>query len=339
MTFILLLLRLFRNLLASRGSLIAENLALRQQLAVLQPKAPRPKLGLWDRVFWVLLLRGFPDWKAWLVIVKPETVVRWHRTGFRLFWRWKSRGKPGRPMIPKDLQALIQHIADENPLWGIPRIQAELRLLGHDLAESTVAKYVDRPRKPPSQTWRFFLRNHVADIVAIDFFTVPTVTFRNLYVFLVLRHDRRRVVHFAVTEQPHAAWVAQHLKEAFPFDAAPRYLIRDNDGIFGPEVNRCLKNMGIEEVKTAPGSPWQNAFCERVIGTIRRELLDHVIVLNERHLERLLQNYLEYYHVARCHRSLDANSPDPREVEPPEKGKVVSMPMVGGLHHRYRRAG
>jgi transposase InsO family protein len=214
-----------------------------------------------------------------------------------------------------------------------------LRLLGHDLAESTIAKYMERPRQPPSQSWKTFLANHVAGIAAIDLFTVPTVTFRNLYVLLVLRHDRRRVVHFAVTEQPHAAWVAQQLKEAFPFDEARRYLICDNDGIFGHEVSRYLKTIGIEEVKTAPGSPWQNAFCERGIGTIRRELLDHVIVLNERHLERLLRDFLDYYHTARCHRSLDANSPDPREVEPSKKGKVVSIPMVGGLHHRYRRAG
>ncbi len=339
MTGFLVLLRHLRTLLAGRASLVAENLALRQQLAVLQPKAPKPMLSAWDRVFWIILLRWFPDWKSWLIIVKPETVVRWHRVGFRLFWRWKSRGKPGRPAIPRDVQALICRIANENSLWGIPRIQAELRLLGHDLPESTIAKYVQRPRKPPSQSWKTFLNNHAASVAAIDFFTVPTVTFRNLYVFLVLRHDRRRTVHFAVTEQPHAAWVAQQLKEAFPFDEAPRYLIRDNDGIYGLEVSRCLESMGVEEVKTAPHSPWQNAFCERVIGTIRRELLDHVIVLNERHLERLLRDYLDYYHTARCHRSLNANSPDRRDIDPPDKGLVNSIPMVGGLHHRYRRAG
>lgn len=322
----------------NRTSLVAENLALRQQLANLHRTSPKPRLRTRVRIFWVLLSRWFTGWRDWLVVVKPDTVVRWHREGYRLFWRRKSRSKLGRPKIPRDLQAIIRRIARENPLWGVPRIQAELRLLGHDLAESTVAKYVRRPRKPPSQTWKVFLNNHAGDLASIDFFTVPTVTFRNLYVFIVLRHDRRRIVHFNVTAQPNAAWVARQLKEAFPFDEAPRFLIRDNDGIFGDEVSQCLKTLGVEEIKTAPGSPWQNAYCERTIGTIRRELLDHVIVLNGRHLQRLLSSYMTYYHQSRCHQSLGDNSPDPRDVEPPDKGDVISIPMVGGMHHCYRRA-
>ena len=251
---------LVRTLFAGRAGLVAENVALRQQLAALQRKAPRPRLSAWDRVFWVLLARWFSDWRSWLVIVQPATVVRWHRQAYRLFWRWKSRGRPGRPTIPPEVQALIRRIACENPLWGVPRIRAELRLLGHDLAESTVAKYVRRPRKPPSPAWKPFLANHVGELASIDFFTVPTATFRTLYVFVVLRHDRRRIVHVGVTDQPHAAWVGRQLKEAFPFDEAPRFLIHDNDGIFGQEVDHGLKTLGIEGVTTAPGSPWQNAY-------------------------------------------------------------------------------
>ncbi len=227
----------------------------------------------------------------------------------------------------------------ENPLWGAPRIRAELRLLGHQVAKSTVAKYmVRRKGKPPSQTWRTFLRNHVASLASMDFFVVPTVTFQLLYAFLILRHDRRRVVHFAVTSAPTAAWVAQQLREAFPFDEAPRYLIRDRDGIYGEEVRRCLRGMGIEEVVTAPRSPWQSPFVERLIGTLRRQLLDHVIVRNERHMRRLLASFFEYYHRARPHRALDQNAPQPREVEPPGRGRVIAVPQVGGLHHCYRRA-
>ena len=329
---------LLRAFFGGRAALALENLALRQQLAVLHRSAPRPKLRWRDRLFWVWLSRLWSGWREVLVLVKPETVVRWHRLGFRLFWRWKSRGRPGRPTMNREVRQLIRRMSRENPLWGAPRIRAELHLLGHDIAASTVAKYMTRRRdKPPSQTWRTFLRNHVGSLASIDFFVMPTVTFRLLYAFVVLRHDRRRVVHFNVTEHPTAVWVAQQLREAFPFDEAPRYLIRDRDGIYGVEVRRCLKSMGIEEVVIAPRSPWQNPFVERLIGTLRRELLDHVIVLNERHLRRLLRSYLEYYHQARCHRALDQNAPVPRAVEPPTTGAVESVPMVGGLHHRYRR--
>ena len=226
----------------------------------------------------------------------------------------------------------------ENPLWGVPHIRAELRLLGHEVAESTVAKYMGRRNgKPPSPTWRV-PKNHAGCLASIDFFVVPTATFRLLYGFVVLLHDRRRVAHFAVTERPTAAWVAQQLREAFPYDTAPRYLIRDRDGIYGEEVRRCLKGMGIEEVLTAPRSPWQNPFVERLIGTLRGELLDDVIVLNARHLRCLLSSYLDYYHHSRCHQVLGGDAPCGRPVEPPERGQVVAVPQVGGLHHRYTRA-
>jgi len=223
-------------------------------------------------------------------------------------------------------------------MWGAPRIQSELQLLGHTVAESTVARYMDRSSKPPSQTWRTFLRNHADQIVAIDFFTVPTITFRVLYGFLMLRHDRRRVVHFNVTVSPTAEWTAQQIVEAFPYEEAPRFILRDRDGIYGEIFRRRVKHMGIEEVVTACRSPWQNPYVERLIGSIRRECLDHVIVLSEAHLHRILASYFEYYHTSRTHLSLDRNAPIEREVEPPSKGKVMAVPQVGGLHHRYTRA-
>jgi transposase InsO family protein len=229
-------------------------------------------------------------------------------------------------------------LSRENPRWGVPRIQAELALLGYAVADATVAKYRCRPRRPPSPSWRSFLNNHVQSLASIDFFVVPTVTFQLLYGFVVLRHDRRQVVHFNTTAHPTAEWVARQLTQAFPFDSAPRYLIRDNDGIYGDAVRRCLANLGIEDVPISPRSPWQNPFVERLIGSVRRDLLDHVIVLNERHLYRLLKSYFAYYHQSRTHLSLDRNAPVPRDIILPDNGPVRSIPEVGGLHHQYTRA-
>ncbi len=222
-----------------------------------------------------------------------------------------------------------------NPTWGSPRIVAELRKLGIDVAKSTVEKYQPRRDKPPSPTWTTFLDQHVKDLVSIDFFIVPTATLRVLFVFVVLAHDRRRTVHFNVTEHPTAQWTAQQLVEAFPFDSAPRYLLRDGDGIYGERVQLRIEILGIEEVVTAPASPWQNAYVERVIGSFRRELLDHVIILNERHLKRLLSSYLHYYHPWRTHRSLDRDAPDGRPVRPAEPKHVTESPAVQGLHRYY----
>jgi transposase InsO family protein len=280
-------------------------------------------------------------WSAWasvLVVVSPGTVLRWHRLGFRYYWRWKSHGKPGRKRIDAEARMLIRQMSHDNPTWGTPRIKAELHLLGHDVSKATIDKYRARPRKPPSPSWRAFLKNHVAGLASMDFFVVPTVTFRLLYAFVILRHDRRRIVHLNVTAHPTAAWVAQQLREAFPFDLAPRYLIHDRDGIYGNEVHRCLKSMNIEEVVIAPRSPWQNPYVERLIGTIRRELLAHIIVLNERHLRLLMSKFVRYYHTCRTHRALEQNSPEPREIEARERGKVIAEPHLGGLHHRYRRS-
>jgi len=323
--------------LSDRAELAAEIAALRHQLAVIQYSTKRPKLRKRDRIFWVWLSKLWANWRSALLIVKPDTVVRWHRQGFRLYWRWKSR-KAGRPKVERELRDLIRRMSRENPTWGAPRIQSELDLLGYDVAESTVARYMVREKKPPSQTWRTFLENHVDCLASIDFFTVYTARFRILYCFVVLCHERCRVVHCNVTAHPTQQWTAQQVIEAFPFDEGPRYMIRDRDSTYGEWFQQRVKNMGIKEVVIAPRSPWQNPFVERVIGSVRRECLDNVIIWNERHLLRVLSSYLDYYHDSRTHLSLERNSPNPRKVEPRSQGKVIAIPQVGGLHHRYTRA-
>jgi transposase InsO family protein len=254
---------------------------------------------------WVRLSRVWSDWRLALAIVKPETVIAWHRAGFRLFWSWKvRRGQPGRPLISREVRDLIRKMCRENPSWGAPRIHGELLKLGIDIGESSVSKYMVRCRKPPSQTWRTFLENHAKQLVSIDFFTVPTIHFQVLYVFLVLAHDRRRILHFNVTAHPSAAWAGQQLREAFPFEQLPRYLLRDRDSIFGHDFREQVLDMGIREVLSAPRSPWQRAYVERVIGSIRRECLDHVIAFHENSLRRTLNSYFDYYHRSRTHLSL-----------------------------------
>ena len=272
-----------RSSLRSQRELALENLALRQQLAVLKCTTKRPKLTNADRVFWVALSRLWTGWQHALILVKPETVIRWHRKGFKLYWTWKSRNRGGRPPIDAELRTLIRRMAGENPTWGAPRIHGELLKLGFEVCEATVSRYMPRRRKPPSQSWRTFLRNHAEDLVSIDFFVVPTATFRILYVFLALEHERRRIVHFNVTAGPSARWTAQQLVNAFPYDSAPKYVIRDRDKIYGAAFVRRVHAMGIEQVLTAPRSPWQNPYCEHVIGTLRRDCVDHVIVLGEQH--------------------------------------------------------
>ena len=338
MSIVLALLGALRAALRSHADLALENLALRQQLALLQRRSKRPRFGRLDRAFWVWLSTRWPGWREVLHVVRPETVIRWHRQGFRAFWTRKSRrGRTGRPAVDSELTELVRTMALANPLWGAPRIHGELLKLGFDVSQRTVARLMPRRPKPPSQTWRTFLQNHVADLVSVDFFVVPTATFRVLYVFVVLLHHRRKVVHFNVTDSPTAAWTAQQIVEAFPDDSARRYLVRDRDSIYGGEFRRRVEGIGLVEVLTAPRSPWQNPFAERMIGTIRRELLDHVIILNEGHLRRRLRSYLRYYHGSRTHLALRKDAPEPRAVEPPEHGRVVALPQVGGLHHRYVR--
>jgi transposase InsO family protein len=322
----------------TRAELAMENLALRQQLATLRPKSGRPNLGKADRAFWVVLSKLWSRWTDVLLIVKPDTVVRWHRAGFRLFWRWKSRNRtPAEGKFSQEVKALIRKMANTNG-WGAPRIHGELLKLGIDIGERSVSRFMPKgSRKPPSQTWRTFLDNHLGALASIDFFTVPTATFRVLYVFFVLAHDRRRVLHFNVTEFPSAAWTAQQIIEAFPEETSPKYVVRDRDGIYGEQFRDRVDGMGIEQVLTAPLSPWQNPYAERLVGSVRRECLDHVIVLDERHLYRILRSYLAYYHRSRTHLSLGKDAPESRPVHPPGMGAIVELPEVGGLHHRYER--
>jgi putative transposase len=326
-----------RSSIRSRAALQLEILALRHQLQVLERTRPRRvRLTRWDRLLWIWLSRVCQGWRSAVVIVKPETVLTWHRWGFRLLWTWKSQHRPGRPAVPPGVRALIRTMSEANPLWGAPRIHGELAKLGIDVSQATVAKYMTRRQRPPSQTWRTFLATHVHQIVAADFLVVPTATYRLLFVLIILAHHRRRIVHVAVTAHPTAAWTAQQLREAFPEDTAPHYLVHDRDHAFAA-LTTTARGMGIEEIRTAPRSPWQNAYAERVIGSIRRECLDHVIVVNESGLRRVLTAYLAYYHQSRTHLSLAKDSPNPRPISSPTVGPVVAIPQVGGLHHRYDR--
>ncbi len=322
-----------RSSVRSRVWLHLEILALRHQLHVLERSRPRRvRLTPADRVLWVWLSRVWRDWPT-VVIVKPDTVLAWHRRGFRLFWTWKSRRR-GRPTVATQVRTLIRTMSEANPLWGAPRIHGELLKLEITVSQATVARYMVRRRRPPSQTWRTFLANHVTQMMAADFFVVPTITYRLLFVLVILAHHRRRVVHVAVTAHPTAAWTAQQLREAFPKDQARQYLLHDRDGAFAA-VGATAEGMGIQEVRTAPRSPWQNAYAERVIGSIRRECTDHVVVMTEGGLRRILAQYLAYYHRSRTHLALNKDAPVSRPVM--AHGPIVAIPLVGGLHHRYDR--
>jgi putative transposase len=332
------LLRLLPFLVGGHRQLALENVALRHQLAVYKRTVIRPRLRLTDRFFWIALARVWPGWRRPLLIVTPDTVLRWQRRRFCEYWtKLSARPTGGRPPVNAEIKALVSRMVAANPLWGAPRIHAELLKLGIDVAERTVSRLMPKYRPRPSQPWRTFLDNHVRDLVALDFFTVPTAGLRVLFVLVVLAHHRRRVVHFNVTEHPTAHWASQQIVDAFPDDSAPAYLLRDRDAVYGDVFRQRVTGMGIGEVLTVPHSPWQNAFAERLIGSIRRECLDHVVVFGERHLRRLLTAYFAYYHQARTHLSLDKDAPDGRPIEPPELGAIIPIPEVGGLHHRYVR--
>src|SRR6266704_1402361 len=320
----------------SKSRLEAENAVLRHQLIVLRRKvrgraAPTNN----DRWFLVQMYRWFPSILKVVTIVQPETLVRWHRAGFRRYWRRKSNSRGGRPRIEIELRALIRQMSTENQLWGAPRIHGELLKLGFGVAQSTVAKYMVKRRGPPSQGWRTFLRNHAPDIAAMDLFMVPTIGFKLLYGSVIVRIDRRDLVWINVTTNPTAEWIAHQITEAFPWDEAPRYLIRDRDRIYGTIVTRRLRAMGIRDKPTASASPWQNGFAERLIGSIRRECADHIIVFGEAHLRRTLRSYARYYNDIRTHRSLDKDAPAARPVQ--RAGSIKTCPILGGLHHHYPR--
>jgi transposase InsO family protein len=324
------------GLFRSRASLEIEILVLRHQLNILRRSSPkRPILGRIDRLVFVGLYGLAPDVLSAFAIVRPETVIRWHRAGFRLCWRWKSRPRGGRPKVPVDVRQLIRDISIANPLWGAPRIHGELLKLGIEVGQTTVAKYMVRGRRPPSQGWKTFLRNHADGVASMDLFVVPTISFRLLYGFLILHHGRREILWIGTTAQPNAEWVARQLTEAFGWEHVPRYIIRDRDCAYGDIVVRRLRAMGIRDRPTGPRSPWQNGYCERLIGSIRRDCLDHVVVFGEQHLRHLLRSHANYYNQTRTHLSLNKDSPVTRPIE--TVGRILPVPFLGGLHHQYVR--
>jgi putative transposase len=335
---IVISIRFILLILAGQKQVALENAALRQQLAVFKRNVPRPKVNNRDRLFWIGLYMIWQGWQSALIFVQPETVTSWHHHRFKRYW-WKlSQSKqPGRPRTGAEIRKLIHTMATANPTWGAPRIHGELKKLGFTISERTVSRWMPKKTGKPSQTWMTFLRNHVGQMVSIDFFTVPTLQLRVLYVFVVLAHDRRRVLHFNVTEHPTAAWTAQQLVEAFPYDSVPRYLVRDRDGIYGYDFTTRVDGMGIRQVPISARSPWQNCYTERMIGSIRRECLNHVIVINEWHLRRILKSYFSYYHRSRTHLSLDKDAPESRPVQDLQAGRIIQIREVGGLHHRYER--
>ena len=334
--FLSLVLHVLASPFKTRARLEAEIVMLRHQLNVLRRRVrSKPKLSVADRLLFVWLYRLFPSVLNAVAIVQPETVIRWHRAGFRLYWRWKSRSRGGRPRVPLEIRRLIREMSLANRHWGAPRIHGELLKLGIDVAQSTVAKYMAKGGRGRSQTWKTFLSNHAAGIGAMDFLIVPTVGFKLLFVLVILRHQRRRLISLAVTTNPTAEWIARQITEAFPWNEAPDYLIRDRDGAYGRAVTSRLAAMGIRDHPTAARSPWQNGYAERLIGSIRRECLDHIVVFGEAHLRRILAAYAGYYNKVRTHLSLFKDSPVQRPVQ--RSGQISARPILGGLHHQYCR--
>jgi transposase InsO family protein len=323
------------DLFKSRRRLEAENLFLRHQLSIALRRAP-PRLRLRgsDRALLVWMTRLWPSLLGATQIVQPETILRWHRAGFKAFWRWKSRTRAGRPRIDRALRDLIRRMSKENPKWGASRIHGELLMLGFEVAQSTVSKYMVQDG-PPSQSWKTFLRNNAQAIAAIDLCVVPTLTFERLFAFLVLGHGWRQLLWFEVARHPTAEWLARQITEAFPWASAPAYLVRDNDRAYGDVFKSRVRAMGIRDRPISPGSPWQNPYVERLIGTLRRECLDRMLVFGEVHLRQILSSYGAYYNEVRTHLALNKDAPLGRAVQ--RSGIIVANPILSGLHHHYVR--
>ena len=337
-----LLFGLVGRALRSRNDLLMENLVLRQQLAVYARRRPKPLLHNEDRLFWSVVARAWRPWRIHLRLVQPDTVIRWHRSAWRRYWTWKSRRPhPGRPRIDPELRELIRRFARENPRWGAVRIVGELRALGFTVSSRTVHRYRREVlRRPPSQSWRTFLQNHTKEIWAVDLFTVQTVTLQTLYAIVFIGHDRRRIVHVNVTRHPTAEWVWRQLLEATPWGTQPQHLIRDRDRCYGSDFVARASRIGIHTILTPVRAPNANAVAERVIGTLRRECLDHMIVVNERHLARVLREYVEHYNAMRPHRALGLDSPHGRapQKKPGDSAEVVRHQVLGGLQSEYKWA-
>jgi putative transposase len=336
--YLLLLLGLARAAVRDREALVTENLLLRHQLAVLtRPTRKRPRLRARDKLFWVVVRALGRDWRRHLVVVRPESVIRWHRQAWRLFWRWRSRGPMGRPRLSAEVRELIATIARDNPRWGSERIRGELLKLGLVVSKRSIQRYRRRgPAHPSSQTWRTFLANHAHHLWAADLLTVQTLTFKTLYVLVFIAHGRRELVHLNVTANPTAAWVWRQLIEATPWANKPRHLLRDHDAVYGRDFRQRARRIGIDAIATPIASPRANAIIERFIGTLRRECLDHLILLDEHHLRAVLSEFVQYYNRERPHRTLRLQTPV--QVLRSAEGPVQARPVLGGLHHVYERA-
>jgi putative transposase len=320
-----------------RRDLVVENLLLRHQLHVALRSRPRPDLKTRDRFFWMLVRRLVPDWKQHLILVQPETVVRWHRQGWRFYWRWRSGHRLGRPRLSPEVRELIATMANENPLWGTERIRGELLKLGILVSSRSIRRYRRRRHsRPPSQSWRTFLANHAQAIWAADLFVVQTLTFQTLYVIFFISHGSRQLVHFEVTAHPTAAWVWRQLIEATPWDRKPRYLIHDRDRVWGADFGQRASGLAIKSLRTPIQAPRANSIAERWVRTARQECLDHLIPISERHLRRVLAEFVDYYNHDRPHRSLGLQAPFPSQAA--SQGGIVVRSVLGGLHHVYERA-
>ncbi len=325
----------FVDLFKSPCRLEAENLFLRHQLSIaLRRTRPHVRLRGSDRALLVWMTQLWPGLLGAARVVQPDTILRWHRAGFKAFWRWKSRNRAGRPRIDRGLRDLIRRMSKENPKWGASRIHGELLMLGFEVAQSTVSKYMVQDG-PPSQSWKTFLRNHAQAIAAMDLCVVPTLTFERLFAFLVLGHGRRQLLWFEVTRHPTAEWLARQITEAFPWTSAPAYLVRDNDRAYGDVFKSRVRAMGIRDRPISPGSPWQNAYVKRLIGTVRRECLDRMLVFGAAHLRQILSAYAAYYNEVRTHLALGKDAPLGRAVQ--RSGAIVAIPILSGLHHHYVR--
>ncbi|MGE5499320.1 MAG: transposase [Syntrophothermus sp.] len=330
------LLLFFLNSFKTKAQLKLEIILLTKQIEILQRSNPKLHINRSDRLIFSIIKELLVNWKEKVFIVKPETVIKWHRTAFKSYWKRKSKHKDGRPKVGREVIDLIRQIANDNPLWGVPRIHGELKRLGFDISQSTVQRYMPkRNGRTTGQRWKTFLKNHSKEIISIDFLTVPTINFKLVHVLVVIEHNRRKIVYFNVTKNPTAEWTLQQIRNMlFSFDT-PKYLIRDRDSRYGNVFTNGVKNLGIKQIVTSYRSPWQNGYVERVIGSIKRECLDHVIILNEDHLKCVLSEYLTYYNKHRTHLGINKDSPDGRLVQ--IAGKIEKVPAVNGLHHVYFR--
>ena len=297
----------------------------------------RPTVTNRDRAVFVFLKKLYPRWKESFLILQPDALIRWHKKGFKLYWWYKSKNKGGRSQIDIELINLIKKMSKENPLWGAPRIHGELIMLGFKVSQSTVSFYMPKRTYRSGQSWLTFLHNHLKETISVDFFSIPTLTYSLLHVFVILSHDRRKLIHFNVTKHPTDEWTSRQLIEACPWVTDYKYLIRDRDSRYASSFKERLSQLNIEDIKTSYRSPWQNGYVERVIGSIKRECLDHVIIINENHLTNILHSYVKYYHNSRTHLGLNKNCPNPRTPQPIIYGNIHIASEVGGLHHRYER--